>query len=930
MKKILLFLLIIVFQQTAYSQLESAHWYFGFNAGLDFTSGSPQVVYDGALNTIEGCASISDSDGNLLFYTDGTLVYNRHHSVMPNGQNLLGNSSSTQSGIIVPYPGNPDLYYIFTVGADDAATPEFPSDVNKGFNYYLVDLTLENGLGDVLPYDNDANNLMNLTSEKVTAVTHKNNQDFWVITHFEDKFYAYYVSDEGLNMTPVISQIGPYIDPRVYPVNSRGYLKTSPNGKKIAVAHLSNLMLEDIPQIVINAYYPYYTNCDFTNTTDGYAAVYDFDDETGIVTNEITLSEIGSPYGVEFSFLSNYLYIEYDRHIQHTPLSFSWIKGEVIQYDLNDPDVAGSGVIIFDDFDLNHYMFNARGALQLALDKKIYYSVSANNNMYQGNFLSVIHSPDDPGISANLELYAIPLNNAENPFHFSTQGLPPFITSFFRATIEFEGEILNSGTCLGNTVSFSVNSNSEVLSVLWNFGDGETSTELHPTHIYDFPGTFTVSAEITTVHETITIERDIVIHPLPEALNAELVECDFNGDGLALFTLSEANNQVTTQTGNVISYHLTPEESLSGENPITGIYANIADSQIIYVRIKSPQECLSFSELVLTTDLKEVKTVSDLRLCDLNSDGVESFDLIESINDIESLYGETVTVLSFHRSVYDAEMNLNSLTPIYENISNPQTIFARVQTSGCTDVVSFQLILLELPFVNLEDIEICPDGNWTLDAGNGFTSYQWNGLQGIDLGQPDDQPQITISIPGSYSLVIQNEDGCEFEEFFVVSEKELPLITEIIVSGSDIANITAVGDNPFEYSLNGIFWQSSNQFANLTPGDYLVWVRDATGCISVQKGFGILEIPNFISPNNDGYNDTWTIRGISNYEDVHVQIFDRYGKIIVDRMNNHNPEIWDGTYLGRVVNTGSYWYIIKVADGRKYIGTLAVRNYDRI
>ena len=88
---------------------------FWKEAGLDFNSGSPVALTNGQLNTTEGCTTISDKNGNLLFYTDGSVVYDKSHQVMPNGYGLLGHYSSTQSAIIVPKPNNPNLYYIFTV-----------------------------------------------------------------------------------------------------------------------------------------------------------------------------------------------------------------------------------------------------------------------------------------------------------------------------------------------------------------------------------------------------------------------------------------------------------------------------------------------------------------------------------------------------------------------------------------------------------------------------------------------------------------------------------------------------------------------------------------------------------------------------------------------------------------------------------------------
>src|SRR5690554_4841990 len=87
------------------AQLEGANWYFGTYAGLDFTSGTPTPLFDGALITGEGCSSVSDNAGNLLFYTDGQLVYDRNHNLMPNGTGLLGHPSSAMSSVICPKPG---------------------------------------------------------------------------------------------------------------------------------------------------------------------------------------------------------------------------------------------------------------------------------------------------------------------------------------------------------------------------------------------------------------------------------------------------------------------------------------------------------------------------------------------------------------------------------------------------------------------------------------------------------------------------------------------------------------------------------------------------------------------------------------------------------------------------------------------------------
>ncbi|MGZ5283433.1 MAG: hypothetical protein ACXWEY_14250, partial [Bacteroidia bacterium] len=140
MKVVFHILLMFCFAQATFAQKEANIWYFGEKAGLDFNSGSPVALTDGELITREGCATISDKNGKLLFYTDGVYVWNKMHKVMPNGSDLKGDPSSTQSGIIVPYPSDTTKFYIFTV--DDLAGPD-------GFQYSVVDLTKDNGNGDL-------------------------------------------------------------------------------------------------------------------------------------------------------------------------------------------------------------------------------------------------------------------------------------------------------------------------------------------------------------------------------------------------------------------------------------------------------------------------------------------------------------------------------------------------------------------------------------------------------------------------------------------------------------------------------------------------------------------------------------------------------------------------------------------------------------
>src|SRR4051812_2901458 len=130
----------LFFQFAAIAQNEAVNWYFGDNAGLNFSTTPPTVLTNGALVTSEGCASISGPSGNLLFYTDGSTVWNASHVPMANGTGLLGDASSTQAALIVRQPGSTILYHIFTLGSGGTSTLSFST----------VDMSLASGSGSVI------------------------------------------------------------------------------------------------------------------------------------------------------------------------------------------------------------------------------------------------------------------------------------------------------------------------------------------------------------------------------------------------------------------------------------------------------------------------------------------------------------------------------------------------------------------------------------------------------------------------------------------------------------------------------------------------------------------------------------------------------------------------------------------------------------
>lgn len=826
MKRCICFILLL-FSMHAIAQKEANNWIFGVYAGLHFDdNGNANLLYGSQLATNEGSSSISDAYGNLLFYTDGRTVWDKNHTVMPNGNynqgtGLLGDPSSSQSAIIIPNRSNPNLYYIFTIDEphhDNAAaypnqfTGTYPeggtipgedNGYNDGLNYSIVDISVtgENGSsGDVitknvhlLTYNpNNPDEARYKCSEKLTAVKNVNGTGYWVITQFIDKFYAFEIIPQGVNETPVISAVGPSITTQGYRKNAIGCLKVSPNGKKMAIAH---------QQAGIVA-----------GDDDGHGSVwlFDFNTTTGRVTNPLVVSQDTSPYGVEFSPRTKKLYISYTNGLNQF--------GGIHQYDLLSADIAASDELIAPT--------SQSGTLQLAPNGKIYRASPGSPN------LDVINLPEENGIACNLTLSGIALNPGRSSF-----GLPNFITSFFIA------EIISRNKCHGDITEFELDTEDAFDSVTWNFGDGTPTTlpspNLSVTHEYQLPGKYLVTATIVYQGETFLATADIIIAETPIANTAKrLTACDDNNDGVALFDLSQ-------NTGEIL-----------------GSQSSIVNRVFYYL------------------------------------------------------------------SESDALANSNRLTTGYNNISNPQTIYARVQSSvntDCYDLTSFAIQALKSPVVreNFENKIVCidsEDGLWISAVENNTTDFTYKWQPGGEATEA-----IKVFSPGLYTVTVTNALGCSTQKQFVVTASGKAIIDDVIIDDLKENNtVTIIASAPenvetkYTYSLdkpNGPFVES-NIFDYVSIGLHTVYVYDTNGCGIASKEISVLSVPKFFTPNGDNVHETWNILGINAkfYSKSNIYIFDRYGKLLADV----DPKGlgWDGTFMGIRLPADDYWFVLELDNGR--------------
>jgi hypothetical protein len=346
-------IIFLFFTGFVFSQQEASNWYFGGNAGIKFLpDGSVVPLPNSAMNTQHGCATISDANGNLLFYSNGENIWNKKHQIMKNGSKLFGSMFSTQSVFILNKPGSSNLFYVFTL--DKVAG-------NKGLRYSEVDMNLDEGLGAVTTNKNIL--LYNPTCEKIAVVNHSNGTDYWVVTHGwnNNTFYSHLVSVSGINNTPVLSNSGSVIPP-ISPtglISASGGMKIAPDGTKLAICNrFSNIEL------------------------------FDFDTTTGVISNaKVIIKASDEPVSVEFSNNSKVLYA-------------SFYSGGISQFDLTSANITLSKIEISKWFNLN-------GDLQMGINNKIY-----STSLIGKSKLSVINNPDIVGVGCDYQNLSVPVSGS--------------------------------------------------------------------------------------------------------------------------------------------------------------------------------------------------------------------------------------------------------------------------------------------------------------------------------------------------------------------------------------------------------------------------------------------------------------------------------------------------------------------------------------
>ncbi|MBT7145133.1 MAG: hypothetical protein HN894_17560, partial [Bacteroidetes bacterium] len=559
--KIATFFLVITFIANTFAQGgEGNNWIFGNGAGVSWNNATnTPVAFGGSpMNTLEGVATISNANGNLLFFSDGTWVWDANMNQMLNGYGLSGDPSSSQSAVIIPKPLDINTYYIFTVDADGGS---------GGLAYSRVDMTANGGMGDIDPLEKNIA-LFSPSTEKITAVNHANGIDIWLIAHerWNNTFRSYLVTSNPIDVNVYTSS-----NTGVSHTATRGYMKASPNGNKIVVGIQESDLFE----------------------------LLDFNNSTGVISNPITISGIYWAYGCEFSPDEHYLY---------GTCNFGY---EIHRWDLFElPNVT--------NFLNSHQYLGNLGAqvnvvghaMQLAPDQKIYIP------LFNDPWLACIENPNDPSPVINLQ--AVFLDDPTTPnIECSQLGLPTFNTSFFAVS-----EFIIETSCYTDTTYFHLgatyvdsvhwNFNYPSLAPIW-----KNHIDLNPWYIFN-PGTYTIQcisfygSASDTVYENINIEYMpwANLGPNPTILcTNEIIEYDLSYNEGCTF-LWTADLGTYTYTDTLPTFLIDKPGNYSVE--ITNPCGTIVESIVIEYNEIEPNLGVNVSGLCATSPITLDATVTSI------------------------------------------------------------------------------------------------------------------------------------------------------------------------------------------------------------------------------------------------------------------------------------------------------------------------------
>lgn len=828
-------------------------WPLGSSAaggsGLDFNTVPPTFIQTSMIGH-EGTASVCDNNGQLLFYTQGTTIWDKNNNPMPNGSNLAPyqTSSSTLGVVIVPMPANAGKYYVLSLTS-------YENGDNMGRLYYsVVDMSLNNGLGDVM-IGQKTILVDSLLTERMTAfVGQRCNVWLLAVSRSPRSFKAYEITDAGIN-APVISNVGSTNS--IY--SALGFVSVSPDKKRVAVNGY------DIPYAL---------------------TIYDLDAATGIVSQPLVIMPaISTPVGISTSYGNCF-------SPDNTKLYVSFTSGYgIYQFDLSSNDSATivSSRTLLDNIP-------GAGPLKLGPDGKIYFHAPTYTTF---GAIGTINSPNNAGLACGLTPDALPVPDAtSSPW----SGFPNVVPVIIRDTIYNTQTV--SPPCFTTGVALYAANDTTGWDYLWSDGTAGQSIAANS------PGTYWVSYH-EPPHCTYHVDTFYVSETSIPLLHA-VAGCkqDTNAavyaipmDTLAYIYTWFLNNQIVR--GPLLSNY---GDTLD----------NILNGTTYTLQINAPNGCDTAVEITTPLPgYQAAFAVSDSIICMngsvsfLNASQGGLGDYQWDFGDGNTSSVENPQHTYAHAGWYS--VRLTARTPYPCNDTANKIIVVDSILSGRFTAAPDSICTGESIVFTPEFDSTTLALSWQWGDGTGFTSsnevirhaFDQDGVLTVQLTShyracPDVSFTDTVYV---YPLPVVNlgpDSGLCLNGAAIFLKNIRPAPTtaysQFWNTGEQTESIKVV--HPGTYSLT---------ISTAPLG------CSTTETIEVRKDCYI-DIPNVFTPNNDGVNDYFFPRQLlsEKISAFKMKIFNRWGQVIFETERTDGRG-WDGKFNGADQPQGVYIYLIEVA-----------------
>lgn len=796
-------------------------WYFGNGAGLDFNEedGLPppprSIAEAHAMDAPEGTSTMSDRNGDVLFYTDGRTVWNRENGVMPNGTAIGGDSTSAQSVVIIPFADDDTQYYVFT-------TEEVYGENNYLLKYSVVDMKEDDGRGNVIVKDIT---LFSRSTERLIAV-----DGSWLVAHEygNNTFRAYPITADGIG-APVLSSEG-----SVHSLNDefsgQASMKFSADATNIAVALIEG--------------------------NDDYVELFEFDGMTGEITEfeyRIDLNEGGPAlndqvYDVHFSPGAQKVFASMNNRNRANP------GGRILEYRIDSLSTADSRLASRTDITQGSGLSHNIGAMQTGPDGQIYVAVETPGNPGNSAFVSSIAASEDTLQASGFNPQQVILSVGN-----SRLGLPNYVYNN-QDQLMSPSMSAPDTTCVDQRIELTGGGTSDIDEFLWRIVEEATNTTVFSAPgmdtAYVFPqgqqGRFNVSLNIfnrcgfdTTLVQTI----DVFDIPAPPSIPSAVSICEGDVEPLN----ANASNtpgltfEWTDSQGNVVS---------------NSALFTVTDPEIYTVTITNAGGCTStgsvFAGPPFEISLPEAQTICQNDPLTLDPQ-VTAFNYVWTVLNPDN---STTSLPNQQRA--DVNSSIPGVYTYVVSIEDPIT-------PGCFVNDSTVVTIGAIPMATASNIVnvACGDSNGSFDFNlttSGSYTYEVTDNSGtvVDQNSAFNGPgPATVSglSAGIYSVQFtDNSSGCTGSLDNVQIESTAPdfTITNVALIDADCTNPTGsitvtLSPNvfPISYTLtntttgvalppvSGVAGTTDFTISNIPGGTYNLVVTSSGGCTQSSPGIMI-------------------------------------------------------------------------------------------